>query len=165
MKGIFVFWWFGTLIAFIVLWWQKRKEQIAGGNDYKNYPQYQQVSKTKRILGALCIISFLLGVVTPHSPHKNEATEITAEKQAQEIKATEEKKKRDEKISLLDGEYKELFEEKYRTYIADGMDEISAKDKSLAHVTAKQNEDKKIQKKIKKTQKMLNIQPIMGKLI
>ena len=84
MSVFFYFVWFVALIAFIVYWWKKRKARKDGGDDYKNYPEYQRISKTKRIVGAVCIISFVLGMVTTPSMTPEEKAKIAADKEAKQ---------------------------------------------------------------------------------
>lgn len=91
MSGFFYFVWFVTLIAFIVYWWKKKKARKAGGDDYKNYPEYQRISKIKRIIGAVCIVSFVLGIATAPSMTPEEKAKIAAEKQAKAEKQAEDK--------------------------------------------------------------------------
>ena len=147
MSGFFFFVWFVTLIAFIVYWWKKKKARKAGGDNYKESPQYIQVSKTKKIIGAICIVSFILGFATSPSQTPEEKARIAAEKQAKaekeaaekaekEAQAKIEKEKKDmERAAALSGEDKNLFDAKFQEYMG-SMDEKSARAKALTDVDA-----------------------------
>ncbi len=147
MAGLFYLVSFGTFIAFIVYWWKKRKARKAGGDDYQNYPPYQQTSKTKRIIGAVCIVSFALGVITTPSQTPEEKAKIAAEKQARDEKVAAEKaakeaadraakEQRDiERATSLVGEDRILFDVKFQEYQT-SLDEKEARAKALADVDA-----------------------------
>ena len=86
-----------TLIAFVVFWWKKRKARIAAGADYINDQNYQKVSKLKRIIGAVCIVSFVIGIATQPELTPEEKTMM-----AQKQQAREEQNKEDEVRKAFD---------------------------------------------------------------
>ena len=84
MSGFFILVWLVTLIAFIVYWWKKRKARIAAGEGYKDDPTYQQVSKVKRIIGAVCILSFIIaGATGGQTPEEKAAYEAKQKAKAE----------------------------------------------------------------------------------
>lgn len=147
MSAFFNFICFISFIAFIVYWWKKKKARQAGGDDYKNYPQYQQVSKTKRIIGAVCIVSFILGIATTPSMSPEEKARIAAEKQAKAEKEAADKAAKEaadkaakeqqeaERVASLTGEDKTLFDTKFQEYMG-LLDEKAARTKALGDVDA-----------------------------
>ena len=68
LKGIFSLIWLGTLIAFVVYWWKKRKAKKDVGENYTDDENYKKISKMKRIIGAVCIASFIIGFAIPETP-------------------------------------------------------------------------------------------------
>lgn len=158
MSGFFYFVWFVTFIAFIVYWWKKKSARKKGGNDYINFPPYQQISKTKRIIGAVCLVSFFLGIATTPSMTPEEKAQIEAEKQAKAEKIAAEKaakeaadkaakeKQDSERAANLTGDDKSLFDAKFQEYKAT-LDENSARAKALADVDAAINEREAAAKK------------------
>ena len=64
MQGFFLLVWLVSAVAFIAFWWKKRKARLAAGDDYQNDANYQAKSKIKRILGAVCALSFILAIAT-----------------------------------------------------------------------------------------------------
>ena len=106
MSGFMFFIFFVTLIAFIVYWRKKANARKNAGDNYKDDPVYQKISKTKRIIGAVCIVSLLLGfgMSGNSSSTKSDSTksaQVTekAEKSPEEIaaeKAKQEAKKQEE---------------------------------------------------------------------
>lgn len=151
MSGFFYFIWFVTFIAFIVYWRKKVKAKKEAGDDYKNSPQYQQISKTKRIIGVVCVLSLFLGMATAPSMTPEEKAKIAAEKQAKEEKAAAEKAAKEaadkaakeqkdiERAAALTGDDKTLFDTKFQEYAA-SLDEKEARSKALADVDTAINE-------------------------
>ncbi len=100
-----------SAVAFIVFWWKKRKARLAAGEDYQNDADYQAKSKTKRIIGAVCALSFVLAMVTsPDSSSENgtpaaknppvtQKEETPEEKAEREAKATAEKAEQEAKAA------------------------------------------------------------------
>lgn len=70
--------WFISFIAFIIYWRKKVSAKKFAGDNYKDDENYQHVSKVKRIIGAVCLASFVIGTAIPLSP------ETKAERAAQE---------------------------------------------------------------------------------
>ena len=68
IKGIFSLIWLFTLIAFIVYWWKKRKAKNNVGENYADDENYKKISKIKKIIGAVCIASFIIGIAIPETP-------------------------------------------------------------------------------------------------
>ena len=138
MSGFFFFVWFVTLIGFIVYWWKKRKARQAGGDDYQNSPEYLKASKIKRIIGAVCVVSLVLGFATSPSKSPEEQAKIESERQAKAEKDAAEKAEKEakaniEKAANLSGEDKSLFDAKFNEYMG-SMDEQAARAKALADV-------------------------------
>lgn len=111
MSGFMFFIFFVTLIAFIVYWRKKANARKNAGDNYKDDPVYQKISKTKRIIGAVCIVSLLLGfgMSGNSSSTKNDSTksaQVTekAEKSPEEIaaeKAKQEEKKKENMVKEI----------------------------------------------------------------
>lgn len=72
-----------TLIAFVVFWWKKRKARIVAGAEYANDKNYQKVSKTKRLIGWVCIASLLISLALQPERTTEEKATMT---QQQEVK-------------------------------------------------------------------------------
>ena len=70
--------WFISLIAFIVYWRKKVNAKKAAGENYANDENYNNVSKIKRLIGIVCLVSFVIGAAIPESP------EAKSERQAKE---------------------------------------------------------------------------------
>jgi len=71
-----------TLIAFPILWWKKRKAKKAFGADSE---QYKKMTLIKRVVGAVCVLSFFgVGATAPsQQPKDNPKPEV---KQEQTVK-------------------------------------------------------------------------------
>lgn len=68
LKQILSLTWLVTLIAFIVYWRKKVGAKKSAGENYKDDENYKNISRTKRIIGLVCIASFvLLGVINSDS--------------------------------------------------------------------------------------------------
>ena len=130
MSGFLIFVSFISFIAFIVYWRKKANARKAAGENYKSDPNYQSISKTKRIIGAVCVLSFIIGSATS-GPSSEEKARIAAEQQAKAEKAQAEKEaKALERANSLTGEEKQFFDEKFNMYNMN-MDEKSARAKAL----------------------------------
>ena len=68
LKGIFSLIWLGTFVAFVVYWWKKRKARKNAGENYADDENYKKISKIKKIIGAVCIASFIIGTAIPETP-------------------------------------------------------------------------------------------------
>ena len=162
MSVLFGWIFFLTFIAFIIYWRKKAKAQKMAGENYQNDPFYQQTSKTKRIIGIVCVLSLILAGATSPKPSPEEEAKIEAEKQAATEKAAQEqaeqaaKEKADQeqkvaaRIEHLTPEEKAVFDEKMQEYIKNS-DDSSAKAKALddvdAYITQKQEAEKAAQAK------------------
>lgn len=68
LKQILSLTWLVTLIAFIVYWRKKVGAKKSAGENYKDDENYKNISRTKRIIGLVCIASFVLvGVLNSDS--------------------------------------------------------------------------------------------------
>ena len=130
MGGLFAVVWLVSLIAFIVFWRKKVKAKNDAGDSYESDENYLSVSKTKRIIGAVCIVSFVLAMALGG--------------ESAEEKAAREKKERTEFVTKLDGEYKTLYDVKFNEYSSSGKSEEEAQNLAVADVKSKQDENKKI---------------------
>lgn len=144
MSGFLIFVSFISFIAFIVYWRKKANARKAAGENYQSDATYQSVSKIKRIIGVVCVLSFIIGCATGgQSPE--EKARIAAEQQAKAEKAQAEKEaKALERANSLTGEEKQFFDEKFNAYSKD-MDEKAAREKALGDLDAmlKEKADKK----------------------
>ena len=128
---------FFTLIAFIVFYFKKRNARKKAGENYKSDERYLAVSKKKKIIGWICILSFVGIIITPHSAPKEVndkpvATQVSqedaeqekakkekaeAERKEKERKAQEEaKKKYEEGLNLDLGINRHEFDKKYKEF-------------------------------------------------
>ncbi len=60
MSVLFFLVWLVSLVAFIVFWRKKANARKAAGESYESDENYLSVSKTKKIIGAVCAASFIL---------------------------------------------------------------------------------------------------------
>ena len=66
MEKLFALIWLVSLVAFIVYWRKKASARKAAGENYQSDPEYLAISKTKRIIGMVCIVSFIAtGALAP----------------------------------------------------------------------------------------------------
>ncbi|BAL82006.1 hypothetical protein SELR_02980 [Selenomonas ruminantium subsp. lactilytica TAM6421] len=149
---------FPLLIAFIILWWKKRKARINAGDNYENNPQYIKISKTKRLVGILCIGSIILSFAIKPELTPEEKARYAAE---QQIKAEQEAKqkaqqqaeqeakeqaakeqKMAERITNLPEDERNVFNAKFQEYQKNEPEPI-AKEKALKDVDSfiKEKED------------------------
>lgn len=75
MNGFFSLVWLVTLIAFIVYW---RKKVGAKKNFGADSEEYKKISKTKRIIGIVCIIAFIGSSLTAPKKEHNPSDELPA---------------------------------------------------------------------------------------
>lgn len=96
--------WFVTLITFVVFFFKKRKARKAAGENYKQDEQYLKVSKKKKIIGWVCILSFIGSICfAPDHPKQ----ELTPEQiQAQQAKKEEAKAKKEAEKAEKEAEAK-----------------------------------------------------------
>ncbi|MCR5030773.1 MAG: hypothetical protein K5982_04810 [Selenomonadaceae bacterium] len=107
MSGFFALVWLVTLIAFIVYWRKKASARKAAGDNYENDPEYLSVSKTKRIIGIVCIVSFILsGATAPKSDEssKNATSNTAATTSTQSTKPNEAQKPKQEPVSFVEAD-------------------------------------------------------------
>ena len=72
LKQILSLTWLVSLIAFIVYWRKKVGAKKSAGEAYKDDENYKNISRTKRIIGLVCIASFvILGVINSDSASSN----------------------------------------------------------------------------------------------
>lgn len=86
-----------TLIAFVVFWWKKRKARIAAGADFMNDQDYQKISKIKRIIGVVCVVSLIVGLAIQPERTPEEKAMI-----AQKQKVRDQKNKEEEVSKALE---------------------------------------------------------------
>lgn len=85
--------WLASLVAFIVYWRKKASARKAAGENYQTDPEYLAISKTKRIIGIICIVAFVLtGAFAPKSETASSNNATTASISTQSSKSTEQKK-------------------------------------------------------------------------
>ena len=90
--------WLPRLVAFIVYWRKKASARKAAGENYQNDPEYLAVSKTKRIIGIVCIVSFIAtGALAPKSDEKSTSNPATSQTSSQSAKPAEQAKPKQEK--------------------------------------------------------------------
>lgn len=128
---------FVTLIAFIVFWWKKRKARIAAGENYKEDSQYRHISKIKRIIGVVCVLSIILSGFTANP---EEVAQRQAQKQAeQQAKDQADKAAKEqeiiEKVAALTGEDKAMYDAKFNEYKAT-LSDSEARAKAFKEVEA-----------------------------
>lgn len=95
-----------TLIAFVVFWWKKRKARIAAGADYMDDQNYQKVSKIKRLIGVVCVVSFVIGLATQPERTPEEKAKLAQQQQTRELK-----NKEDEVRSVFDKQMRKYKDE------------------------------------------------------
>ena len=143
-----------TLIMFVVYWWKKRKARLAAGENYQTDENYQRISVRKRIIGLVCIISFIgLPLTVPEmTPEEKAAYQAKREQEriaAEEKKAKEEaeQKRLAEEKSQKEAEEKRLAEEKKaqeeaeQKRLAEEKAQKEAEEKRLARMTIDKLED------------------------
>ncbi len=97
MSSLFALIWIASLVAFIIYWRKKASARKAAGENYENDEAYQSVSKTKRIIGIVCIVSFVLtGALAPKSDDKTVSTTPTTPVASQPAKPTDQAKPKQE---------------------------------------------------------------------
>lgn len=109
--------WIFTSLAFVIFYFKKRSARKKAGENYKSDERYLRVSKKKKIIGWICILSFVGIIVTPHSapkevddkPVATQSSQENAEQEkAKKEKAEEEQKEKDRKAQE---EAKKKYEE------------------------------------------------------
>ena len=92
LKNLFIMVWFISLIAFIVYWRKKVGAKKAAGENYANDENYNNISKMKRLIGIVCLVSFLIGAAIPESPEAKAEREIKEQQRQIEQSAKAEQK-------------------------------------------------------------------------
>ena len=93
MDKLFSLVWLVSLVAFIVYWRKKASARKAAGENYQSDPEYLAVSKTKRIIGIVCIVSFIAtGALAPKPDTSSSTNTTTTSTASQSVKPTEQKK-------------------------------------------------------------------------
>lgn len=122
-----------TLIAFVVFWWKKRKARIAAGADYMTDQNYQKISKLKRIIGVVCIVSLVIGLATQPERTPEEKAKLAQQQQTRELK-----NKEDEVRNAFDKEVQRIRREGNVTdfkFIGVDSIEFVESDKAIVHWT------------------------------
>lgn len=97
--------WLASLVAFIVYWRKKASARKAAGENYQNDPEYLAVSKTKRIIGIVCIVSFIAtGALAPKSDEKTANTPAAPQTSSQSAKPAEQAKPKQETVSYAEAD-------------------------------------------------------------
>lgn len=97
--------WLASLVAFIVYWRKKASARKAAGENYQNDPEYLAVSKTKRIIGIVCIVSFIAtGALAPKSAEKTANTPAVPQTSSQSAKPAEQAKPKQETVSYAEAD-------------------------------------------------------------
>lgn len=163
---------FPLAVAFVILWWKKRKARIYAGENYKNDARYIKISKLKRLIGIACIGAITLSLVIKPEPTPEQKAQYVAEQQAQkeqkakeiaQQKAEQEAKeqaakeqKMTERINGLPEEEKKIFDSKYQEYKSSGS-EFVAKENALQdvdlYIKQKEEDSKKEQEVAEKLAK------------
>ena len=63
MSALFFLVWLVSLVAFIVFWRKKVNAKKSAGDSFASDENYLSVSKTKKIIGAVCAASFVLMII------------------------------------------------------------------------------------------------------
>lgn len=114
--------WFITLIAFIVYW---RKKCNAKENFGPDSSEYQSISKTKRIIGIVCLIMFVGAAVTqPEKAPEQQKSQVTAEKQESK-EATKEVEVKVPTFHVTP----EVFQQRYNEYLHSKAGQLGASGK------------------------------------
>ena len=168
-----------TFIAFIVYWWKKRKERKAAGENYQSDAVYQGISKTKRMIGIVCIVSLCLSSALHPEKSPEEKARIAAEQQAKAEKAAAEKAEKEKKeaeeaakkaeeekiaerqrnlnrVSNLSEDERVIYDAKFQKYIVDHDEDYAIKlalqevDSANAEKRKKEEEQRKLDEIIDK---------------
>jgi hypothetical protein len=94
MSTVFSLIWFVSLIAFIVFWRKKKVARKNAGENYQTDPVYTKISKQKRIIGIICIVSLLIAGGT--------APESASDTQTKSGVSTQEQKKQQRQYETID---------------------------------------------------------------
>lgn len=123
-----------TAVAFVVYWWKKRKARIAAGEDYQNDESYQSISLRKKIIGLVCVISFIgMPLTVPEmTPEEKAAYQAKREQEKiEENRRAEEKAKKEAEEQQLAAE-KKAQEEAEQKRLAEEKAQKEAEQKRLA---------------------------------
>lgn len=85
IKNLFSLIGFVALIAFVYYWRKKTSARKAAGDNYQADENYLRISKIKRLIGGVCVVSLVLSVAVPNSPAELQKQEaLRAKYQAEE---------------------------------------------------------------------------------
>lgn len=70
-----------SFFAFFYFWWKKRRARLEAGENYASNDQYLRVSKKRRIVGFVCIISLLFLIVLPGESKEDREAYLTERRQ------------------------------------------------------------------------------------
>ena len=83
-----------TLLAFVYYWRKKASARKFVGENYQSDENYLRISKIKRIIGGVCIVSLILSTAIPNSPaeeqHQAMLKELAKQRQQDEQKDLDE---------------------------------------------------------------------------
>jgi len=103
LKNLFLSVWVVTFFMFLYYWRKKVSVRRDAGENYQDNEHYLHISKIKRIIGAICIVAFILGSVTPDSP--DEQIKKAETKAKYEQKEMEKQKDLDDVRAIFEAEY------------------------------------------------------------
>lgn len=178
LSAFFYMTFFFTFIAFIVYWWKKRKAKKAAGENYQSDMVYQGISKTKRMIGIVCIVSLCLSSALQPEKSPEEKARIAAEKQAKAEKEAAEKTEKArkeveevakkieeqkiaerqrnlERVSNLNEIERVLYDAKFQEYIANN-DEDTAIRRALQDVDSANEEQRKKEEEQRKLDEIID---------
>ena len=92
MSALFFLVWLVSLVAFIVFWRKKVNAKKSAGDSFASDENYLLVSKTKKIIGAVCAASFVLMIIFSggSDTSSENKTQVTENKPTAENKSTAE---------------------------------------------------------------------------
>ena len=92
MSALFFLVWLVSLVAFIVFWRKKVNAKKTAGDSFASDENYLSVSKTKKIIGAVCAASFVLMIIFSGGSNTSSEnkTQVTENKPTAENKSTAE---------------------------------------------------------------------------
>ena len=98
--------WLISLVAFIIYWRKKAGARKSAGENYKDDENYQQISRVKRMIGIVCLASFVIGAAIPVSP-ETKAERAAQEQQKKIEQAAKDEQKAAEKLAKAQKEAEE----------------------------------------------------------
>lgn len=131
------FLWVGSILAFIILWWKKRKARISAGENYSEDSTYKKISKYKRIVGVASVSIFIFMFQYSGNPNL-----LLTSEEIEKVETTQ-KEFREKFVNNLNGEEKNFYDEKLAAYISEGKTEDNAKKFAVRDVQNKRFADRK----------------------